>query len=178
MQLTAQASSAAAPEQGVVGWSKVGCIETDKRKNLQTHKTDKLVNVNGWNWAQEQVKKPMQRPPNMKLFDTLDELVAGTQEHAQEQGLAEGADDDELGGKEGEEKEKEPEEDEDGSFVDEDTGETVVASSAEEEDEEDEEEEEEEEEVASDSGDDGYQTDDVVCPALPKRSAIKCNASK
>ena len=79
MQLTAQPSSASAPEQGVVGWSKVGCIETPKRMNLQTHKTDSLVNVNGWDWATEQVNKPKKRPDNMKLFDALDEICFSTQ---------------------------------------------------------------------------------------------------
>ena len=54
IQLTSKASSASVAEQGVTGWSKVGCIETDKRTRILTHKTSKLVSVGGWQWAMRQ----------------------------------------------------------------------------------------------------------------------------
>ena len=57
MMLCAQPSSASVAEQGVCGWSKVGCIETEKRTALLTSKTNKLVNVNGWQWSLQQEKK-------------------------------------------------------------------------------------------------------------------------
>ena len=56
MQLCAQPSSASVAKQGVVGWSKVGAIETIKRTRILTAKTNKLVNVNGWLWAAEKAK--------------------------------------------------------------------------------------------------------------------------
>ena len=75
MMLCAQPSSASVAEQGACGWSKVGCIETEKRTRILTGKTNKLVNVNGWQWALEEDKKANKKPRTLQLFDALDELV-------------------------------------------------------------------------------------------------------
>ena len=163
MMLTAQASTASATEQGVVGWSKVGCIETVKRNCLATAKTDKQVNVNGMEWAMKQAKNPNKPPPNLALFDALDELVDKAQKEAKEAGLQEG-EDDELPEEPAQDEEAPTNEDapppetEDASRETEDYQAWEVSS-------------------AEESGDEGYETDGAPCPALPKRSAIKCNAT-
>ena len=80
MQLCSQPASASVAEQGVCGWSKVGCIETAKRTRILTAKSDKLVNVNGWLWAQEKMKTAPKRPKNLDLYDTMDAMMEKTQE--------------------------------------------------------------------------------------------------
>lgn len=93
MQLCAQPASASVAEQGVCGWSKVGCIETSKRTRLMTAKTNMLVNVSGWLWAQEKMKEVRKRPHNLQLYDTMDDLMERTQDAAREAGKDEGVSD-------------------------------------------------------------------------------------
>ena len=93
MQLCAQPASASVAEQGVCGWSKVGCIETAKRTRIQTAKTNMLVNVNGWLWAQDKITETPKRPHNLQLYDTMDDLMARTQDVAREAGKDEGVSD-------------------------------------------------------------------------------------
>ena len=47
-KVTSKAASASVAEQGLVGWSKVGAIETTSRSRILTSKTSKLCNVGGW----------------------------------------------------------------------------------------------------------------------------------
>ena len=93
MMLCAQPSSASVAEQGACGWSKVGCIETEKRSRILTGKTNMLVNVNGWQWSLEEDKQHHKRPHTLQLFDALDELVREKQSDAVEKGVQEGEDD-------------------------------------------------------------------------------------
>ena len=93
MQLCSQPASASVAEQGVCGWSKVGCIETAKRTRILTAKSDKLVNVNGWLWAQAKMKTAPKRPKNLDLYDTMDAMMEKTQEEARSCGRAEGESD-------------------------------------------------------------------------------------
>lgn len=98
MQLTSKASSASVAEQGVTGWSKVGCIETDKRTRILTSKTSQLVNVGGWQWSlaqRERMLSKTDRKDQLALFDALDALIARDQTEANTQELNEGIDDDE-----------------------------------------------------------------------------------
>ena len=73
MYLTSKTSSASVAEQGVVGWSKVGAIETNKRLRIHTATTDKLVNICGVEWCKREDAKPAdaKRPKNLDLFECL-----------------------------------------------------------------------------------------------------------
>ena len=93
MQLCSQTTSASVAEQGVCGWSKVGCVETAKRTRILTAKTNKLVNVNGWLWTQEKMKTTPIRPKNLDLYNTMDAMMEKTQELARACGRAEGESD-------------------------------------------------------------------------------------
>ena len=77
MKLTSLAASASACEQGVVGWSKVGCIETQRRSRLLTGKTNQLVNVNGALWSQQQTQTECTNKAGA-ILDLLDVLVQDT----------------------------------------------------------------------------------------------------
>ena len=112
MQVTSKAAAASVAEQGVVGWSKVGSIETSSRTRIATSKTSKLCNVGGWQWAAKEKAKmqtPEDRKDCLKLFDALDEYVEVTREEALAAGLEEGADaiDEDGGGNDAEEAEEE-----------------------------------------------------------------------
>jgi hypothetical protein len=141
----------------------VGCIETVKRNCLATAKTDKQVNICGKEWALKQLMHANKPPPNLALFDSLDELLDKAQQEAKEAGLDEG-EDDELPEEPAPEEEAAADEEAPSPEAEEASGETEdyqawEVSSAEE------------------SGDEGYETDGAPCPALPKRSAIKCNTN-
>jgi hypothetical protein len=77
MKLTSLAASASVCEQGVVGWSKVGCIETQRRSRLLTGKTNKLVNVNGALWSQQHAHTESSNKAGA-ILDLLDALVQDT----------------------------------------------------------------------------------------------------
>ena len=94
-RLCAAASSASVSEQGVVGWSRVDGIESKRRTRIHTAKTDKLVNVNGWQWAVNEraqmdakleAGKCASRSPVLALFDVLDGFCAEHEERAVEAG--------------------------------------------------------------------------------------------
>lgn len=87
------ASAASVAEQGVVGWSRVGAIESERRTRLVTSKTNKLVNVNGHQWALRNKRKAAKLPRTMELFDTLDAMLVDEANEAKQAGLAEGEDD-------------------------------------------------------------------------------------
>ena len=93
MQLTSKASSASVAEQEVSGWSKVGCIESEKRTRILTSKTSKLVNVGGWQWAMKQEERLSSKGDRKDQFKLLDEMVNKTVDEAHAAGLTEGIDD-------------------------------------------------------------------------------------
>ena len=96
MKVTSKASSASVAEQGVCGWSKVGSIETAKRTRITTAKTNKLVNVSGWQWAvkqQNRMHSSSDRMDALTMFDALNGMVEKTREEAIARGLEEGNDD-------------------------------------------------------------------------------------
>jgi len=113
-KITSKAASASVAEQGLVGWSKVGAIETTSRSRILTSKTSKLCNVGGWQWAVKAMKRmesAEDRKDALKLFDALNEFVETTREEAAAAGLDEGADDnDEEDEEDGEDQEEEEEE--------------------------------------------------------------------
>ena len=95
-RLCAAASSASVSEQGVVGWSRVDGIESKRRTRIHTSKTDKLVNVNGWQWAVNEradmdakleAGKCIPQSPVLALFDVLDGFCAEHEERAVEAGV-------------------------------------------------------------------------------------------
>ena len=95
MYLTSKTSSASVAEQGVVGWSKVGAIETNKRLRIHTATTDKLVNICGVEWCKREDAKPAdaKRPNNLDLFECLHEMIIDVQEKATALELSEAPDD-------------------------------------------------------------------------------------
>lgn len=171
MMLCAQASSASVAEQGACGWSKVGCIETETRTRIQTAKTNKLVNVNGWQWSlEEESKKKNGRPRTLQLFDALDSLVEEKQAVAMQAGAKEGGDDDigasadvALDDDDELASDFDGEEVEEGGDMDAGNDEAPVGLDF----------DEEEWEVESDP--EAYESDGPACECLPVRSAIKCN---
>ena len=174
MQLCAQTSAASVAEhcQGACGWSKVGCIETEKRSRLLTHRTDKLVNINGWQWALQEDTKPQNQPRTTELFEALDELVSEKQTVALEIGNKEG-EDDTIGGSadapEGDgNDDHDDNEDNEGDNEEQDETNNTCEGDVEED-------VEEEYNTPAESDAAVYDSDGPACADLPVRSAIKCN---
>ena len=79
----------------MVGWSKVGAIETNNRLRIYTATTDKLVNICGVEWCKREDAKPahVKRPKNLDLFDCVHEMIIVVQEKADALDLSEALDD-------------------------------------------------------------------------------------
>ena len=95
MEMCSMPSPASVCEQGGIGWSKVGLVETARRGRLQPSKTCKLVNVCGTEWLKDIVLADEDKATTRvcEIMAMLDGMVAETQEQAASMGLSEAGDD-------------------------------------------------------------------------------------